>query len=96
MLHVWLQEHGVIREETTNRLIRLKPFTNEAITFGIHHGLLAIGDDGRLLKTQVRLRDPFEDGTDPRLCRDAAAFVGRWFGKQANTPLLFSLWGIRP
>jgi hypothetical protein len=96
LLHVWLQEHGVIKEETSRRLVRLKPYTNEAILFGLQHGLLTVGDEGRLGKTRIRLRGPLESDSDPRECRGAAAMVGRWFAKTASTSLIYSLWGIRP
>lgn len=96
LLHTWLEQHTALQTEAVPRVQRLVPYVREAVLFSVQHELLRIGTDGGLENIRTRIKNPFPANSDPAECRDAARFLGSWFGKVADPSFLLSLWGIRP
>lgn len=98
-LPAWLQERAYIKIGFHERLMTLKPYTREAIRYGMAFGwIVAAGTGGlqcdvpnqRIIRARALL-----DG-DAYDCISRARFVGRWFGTAASTETTMALWGIRP
>lgn len=94
----WLQSHPEIQGLAAERMRRLSPYSREAILFGLQNGLLEVDSEGAVKKSRKSIPDPFHgiEVSDPIECREAARFLGKWFGKVSNPALLFTLWGVRP
>ncbi len=97
MLHVWLQSNPAARISFAPRVRQLVPYTREALIFGIQNRVLALDDNGQLVRGQQRLRNPdWERDAEPALCRQRAGFIGRWFAQAGEATTIFAMWGIRP
>lgn len=96
LLPSWLQEHAALQFQVASRVPRMVTYSREAILFGLQHDLMSIGDDGGLKLGTVTVRNVFAAGTEPSACLDAAALIGRWFGKINDPSLVLTLWGLRP
>ena len=98
-LAAWLQEHAEAKVQFGDRLVALKPHTQEAILFGCLHDWLVLLQGGRL-QTAVD-----ESGADrfvrriadeARECVMRAQFVGKWFASCGAAQTVMALWGIKP
>lgn len=95
-LHSWLEANAAIQVDTIQRVRRLAPYTREAILFAFQHGILAVEMTGDIVNARSRMRDPFEETSDAAAARDAARFLGSWFGKLGDPSFILTIWGIRP
>jgi hypothetical protein len=95
----WLQEHTEVRLGFHKRLMSLKPYTREAIRYGLHHNWIMIDDSGLLhcvlSDTQISNINRSLDG-DAQHCISQAHFIGKWFADSIATETLMALWGVRP
>lgn len=96
LFHSWLQDNTLLQLEVSRLVLRLRPYSREAILFGLQHNMLRISDDGNLLSATDRIRNPFPNESEPAECRARAAFIGRWFRKSGNITQLLAMWGLRP
>ena len=77
----------------------MKPFTQEAILYGLLTDLISLNKDGELNtnfnsnKTNSFLRKLEGDARD---CVLQSRLVGRWFGYNGSTQKIMFLWGVRP
>ncbi len=98
-LAVWIQENPEARLEFADRVIAVKPYTREAILFGLHHEWLVMGNDGRLRTrwneaSATRFVQRLND--EAKECVRRARFIGGWFASVSSAPTVMALWGIRP
>jgi hypothetical protein len=91
-----LEANTAIQADTIQRIRRLAPYTREAVLFALQHDILAVELTGDVVSARSRMRDPFEEASDAAAARDAARFLGSWFGKLGDPSFIFTLWGIRP
>lgn len=97
-LAAWMHEHSESRVLFYERLISLKPFTREALLFGLSHDWLALDPNGLL---QARLTDRQltsqlqKLGYEPKECAMRARFLGRWFASGSSAPAVMATWGVR-
>lgn len=96
----WLQENREQLVDFSVRVMRLKPFSQEAIMFAIAHGTLAFGDGGGLVlgKNKVSTTEK-KTGLftfEARECVDRAGFLGRWLATAGRPATILSAWGIIP
>ena len=80
---VWLQNHSSARVRFYERLMALKPYAREAITFGFAHKWLSWDGDGSLLPAMSdafmnKIPGSFED--EAHACVLKGRFLGRWLG----------------
>lgn len=98
-LATWIQRNTEVRILFAERVIALKPYTREAILFGMLHHWLTLGDGGKL---QTNLDDIYIDLITKKLkneakeCVNKARFVGRWFASAGSAQTVMALWGIIP
>lgn len=93
----WLRSHPLVLMDFADRIRRFRPFTADAITYGLQHSVL-LGSVGTLAAGTLRRRPrslrPTEDW---RACVGTAQFLGRWFGAQhADEATTLARWGVRP
>lgn len=96
---VWLHNNGSAKLLFHERLMALKPYTQEAIRFGFALELLSFGENGevRAKTTQADVNRYLELLTDDaRDCVLKSKFLGKWFESAGNPNSIMSLWGIRP
>jgi hypothetical protein len=95
----WLQEHADVRIGFHERLMALRPYTREALQYGLAFNWLAMGDSGGIRSVAP---DPLISrasrslGGDAGECVSRAHFLGKWLGLAASTETTMALWGIRP
>jgi len=95
----WVQENTKVKILFGERVISLKPNTNEAILFGSYHQWLRINKNLLIHSTQKISKinsyvQNFDDET--KNCVKKAKIVGEWFAEVTSVPTIMSLWGIRP
>ena len=95
----WLQENASARVLFFEHLVSLKPYTNEAIQFGMVQDWIEL-EAGGLIRT-VRTDKEIENAQrklseEPRECAKRAHYVGRWFARAGSPKTTMALWGIRP
>lgn len=95
----WLQEHTEARIGFHERLMALKPYTREALRYGLVFDWIAMGDSGciRCVVTSNQINHAIQslDG-DALDCVSRVRFLGKWFGTSSSIETLMALWGIRP
>ncbi len=98
-LAAWIQENTNARVLFAERTIALKPYTREAILFGLLRDWLVLHEGGRLQATLNNsdvdrfIRNLDDEAKD---CIRRARFVGKWFASQGSAQTVMALWGIRP
>jgi hypothetical protein len=96
----WVEEHGQQLIDFGTRVQRLRPFTREALIFGIARQTLGISKEGGLVvgakRVTVTERRTQFFTTEARECVERAGFVGRWFSAAGTTATIYSAWGVRP
>lgn len=93
---VWVMENDAVRVNVGARIERLMPYTQEAMVFGIHHGVINIEHD---LITPVALPNKkfsFPKGTDAADCINASERLGKLLAGVDSAKTIYSLLGIRP
>lgn len=95
----WLQENSVARVLFYERLVSLKPFTKEAIQFGILFDWI-VAREGGLLETTLSESDINRAirklADEARECVMRARFLGKWFAAAGATHAVMAFWGVRP
>jgi hypothetical protein len=95
----WLQENSTARVLFYERLVSLKPYTKEAIQFGMlldwivprEGGLLEITlSESNINRAIQKLAD------EARECVMRARFLGKWFAAAGATHTVMAFWGVRP
>jgi len=95
----WLQDNAEARIGFHKRLMALKPYTCEALYYGLVFKWIATGDSGEIqcVAPAALINRAVESlGGDARDCVSRARFLGKWFGAAASTETTMALWGIRP
>jgi len=94
----WLLENSVARVLFYERLMSLKPYTREAIQFGLLSDWLLLTDSGILetKRTESDITRAIQKLNDEvRVCMMRANFLGRWFAKAGTTHMIMAFWGVR-
>ena len=95
----WLVENENVRIGLSKRIISFKPHTREAILFGIRHGWLSMGNEGRIesakMPSQIEYLATKLTG-EPRECFRKALMLGKWIAKSGTAVTVMNIWGIRP
>jgi hypothetical protein len=98
-LAAWIQGNAEAKVQFADRVIAFKPYTREALMFGLLHAWLVLSQGGRI---QTTLRESDAERFVRRLddetkdCVRRARFVGRWFASASTAQTVMALWGIRP
>ncbi len=94
----WLQEHPEARIGFHERLMALRPFTREALRYGLASDWFCVGDLGgiRCVAPDASLTGAIRIGGEVSDCVSRARFLGKWFAIAASTETTLALWGIRP
>ncbi|MDD5738690.1 MAG: DUF6521 family protein [Candidatus Pacebacteria bacterium] len=97
-LAVWMQNNADAKVLYAERLLSLKPYTREAIQFGLLYDWIALRH-GWLVQTT------FEESISARIlqnldneakdCVSRAKLVGKWFALAGSAQTVMNLWGIR-
>ena len=95
----WLQENSSARVLFYERLVSLKPYTKEAIQFGMLFDWI-VAKSGGLMETTLNepdLNRAIRKLTDEaRECVMRARFTGKWFAVAGGTHTIMAFWGVRP
>lgn len=95
----WLQENSEARVLFYERLVSLKPYTQEAIRFGMLLDWIVMRNGG-LLETTLSTSDISRTtrilSDEARECVMRARFLGKWFAKAGATHTVMAFWGVRP
>jgi hypothetical protein len=95
----WLDDNAELRIGFADRVINLKPYTQEAILFGDFHNWLNL-DNGVCIsssKTYSNIDQILRKLSDePKECVRRARVVGKWLGKTGSATFTLNLWGIIP
>ncbi|MYC27370.1 MAG: hypothetical protein F4X63_05170 [Nitrospira sp. SB0662_bin_26] len=95
----WLQENASARVLFYERLVSLKPYTREAIQFGMLYNWI-VPRSGGLVETT--LNESNINKTKQKLIGEArecimrARFIGRWFAAAGDDYTVMAFWGVRP
>jgi hypothetical protein len=95
----WLQNNADTKLQFADRVIALKPYTQEAVTLGLLFNWLVLEQGGGLQTTRTEQDvNRFAQRLDGEVkdCVRAARFVGRWFASESTPQTIMALWGIRP
>lgn len=95
----WLQQNPAARILFFDRVVSLKPHTQEAMLFGIMHDWLELQTSGliRSALTEARVASAIRKLTlDARECAMKARFLGKWLALAGSPATVMALWGIRP
>jgi len=95
----WLLDNASARVLFYERLLSLKPYTKEAIHFGISANWINSIADGRFITTLKKGNVDRMIGSlnnEARECVLRARFLGKWFAAAGPTHTVMTLWGIRP
>lgn len=98
-LVTWIKENNSIRMLFHERVISLKPFTEEALMFSILHNWLSISKEGNIksLKKQKDMRINLKESEENLYgFIKRSQFLGRWFASIDAPQTIMALWGIRP
>jgi len=96
---VWLQKNPDVLIGFPDRVRSLVSFTNEAIEFLLHQGIITI-EHGRLsiIKTisKTKLKEYAETDSEIADCLQKSEHVGRWFEKMGAEENIYAVWGVKP
>lgn len=98
-LPLWIQDNALVRVLFYERLLSLKPFTNEAIIFGCRKGWFNLGENASLMtdRRESTLRSAYQAlGDEPKDCAIKAVFIGKWLASAGSPATVMALWGIQP
>jgi hypothetical protein len=96
-IHSWIHIHPEIKAELPDRVKSLKPYSQEAIIFGLQRKVFRVGDHGLLIITQKKLEKPkWDTGSEPQTCYKKSLQIGRLFANTGDEGIIFTLLGIRP
>lgn len=98
-LAMWIQNNTHLRILFYERTLSLKPYTREALLFGLTHNWLQVTDGGHL---QAKISDSTVRkilrtlSGEARECILKSRFIGRWFASAGTVPTVMAFWGIQP
>ncbi len=95
----WFQENAEARVGFCERTVSLKPYTREALQFGISRDWLAFRDGGHLLSGITGAQSNRTLSVlvaEARECALRARFVGKWFASTGSSLTVLAFWGLRP
>jgi len=95
----WLQENSDARVLFYERLVSLKPHTQEALQFGMLVDWIVLRDGGFLGTTLSESdvnRSILKLADEARKCVMRARFLGKWFASAGATHTVMAFWGVRP
>jgi len=95
----WMHDNAALRIQFPERLRSLRPFTSEAIRWGINYQWLEAKAGGRLSpriseSAMTRALRILQD--EARECVLRARLVGKWFANAGSSSTVMAFWGIRP
>lgn len=95
----WLQENRAILVGFSERVLGLRPATQEALLFGLGLGALTL--QGAAVSVTNKYKAPTEARAGmftPETfdCVNSAAFLGRWFASAGTTSTIYAAWGVAP
>lgn len=94
----WIHREPSVKLTFYERTVSMKPFTREAISFGLLHGWLFLGEDGKMnsiiedndIERFLRKLD-----RENKECVRKSRIMGKLFAKAGSTNTIFTLLGIR-
>lgn len=94
----WLQKNMDARLGFHNRVMALRPYTREALRYGLGVGWIKVDRSGGLsAAADILVRQSIRSlNGEARECVTRAKFLGRWLGRSPSTETTMALWGIRP
>lgn len=98
-LAAWMQQNQEARLLFHERLMAMKPYTKEAVCFGVQYKWLELQNNGELSATQSMARIKAQTDAlngEAKECVAKAALVGKWFSLAGTTETVMTLWGVRP
>lgn len=98
-LAAWIQENATARVQFYERLMSLKPYTREAVQFGLLFDWLAMRAGGRIqsvVDENMMNRSTRTLTDDARECVMRSRLLGKWFAAAGPASTVMALWGIRP
>jgi len=98
MMNSWIDEHPRHLIGFSERVIRLRPITREALMFGLAQEILTISPRGDLILGPNRIprKSVLIDDSTPevRECLERSRFVGRWLADAGTPATVLASWGI--
>lgn len=97
-LPFWIQENVDRRILFFERTVSLKPYTQEALLFGLLHNWLVLKNgkfQATINSTDIKRFLRQLEG-ESMACIKQANFLGKWFASAGSAETVMSLWGIRP
>ena len=98
-LPVWLETHAEARVGFYERLMALKPYTFEAIRYGLISNWITLEETGNIqcIVSSRKINQAISSlEGDAMVCIKSARFLGKWLTTMASTETIMTLWGIRP
>jgi hypothetical protein len=98
-LSSWIEKNPSVYMGFSERLISMKPFTKEALLYGLVNDLIFFDDNGEVnTDFKLGLTDKFlrKLEGESRECVLKSRLLGRWFGSSGSAQKIMFLWGIRP
>lgn len=95
----WIEDNTSIYVEFPERLISMKPFSKEALLYGLLNDLVFFDEYGEInTEFEIKLTNKFlrKLEGDARECVLKSRLLGRWFGSAGSAEKIMFLWGIRP
>lgn len=96
---MWFEENSTTYLGFHDRVISMKPYTQESLLFGFINQFITLNSTGELVsplnpnKVDSFLRKM--EG-DARECILSSRNLGKWFGYIGSAEKIMYLWGIRP
>jgi len=95
----WLHQNQKVRIQFYERLIALKPYTQEALIFGFTYDWFELHPKGKLTSkfNESQIKKMINSmSEEARECVLRARFIGKWFARAGSVPTLMYLWGVTP
>lgn len=95
----WIQENTFSKVGFHERLMSLKPYTREAIRFGMARDWIILEEGGQVSTSLKKGRIDSMVRTlsgEARECLMRGRFVGKWFAAAGNAETVMAFWGISP
>lgn len=95
----WLQRNAEARIGFYDRLLALRPYTREALHYGLASNWLEAVDSGNIAYIaphsliDIAIR---QLSGDAKVCISRARFLGKWFAVTPSASTIMALWGVRP
>ena len=93
--HSWVHANQNILVGFHSRTKLLVPFTKEAIYWGMHSGILIVGENGGLYAS-INKTIKFPEYSEPESCIKKAQFLGRWLTRSGEPSTIYAILGIKP